>query len=267
MSDLKPDPSLDPSTEAARTNAVRNMGAEDGLFRSSMDVIKSSHTVGQSIRAAFVLSGVFSDKMMYAELLAQFATVTIEFETLLTESSNAGGSNNFTGLRAMYAFAPQYSSDLTNLLGPSHAIALPKLIRDPAKAYVELLRSDSQGPHAKESLLAAAIILWGPLVIGGGAVMGPRVKKAFGADCVSVFNDVTGPGRKKRQRSFIDFVDTAAASLDSEKVVELCAKYMDRNNQIMGAVQREPKWYRYAKYTVVAAVVAGVAVAVARIRK
>jgi len=243
------------------------MGEENGLFRASMDVIKSSHTVGQSIRAAFVLSGVFSDKMMYAELLAQFSHVTIEFETLLTKSSNAGGSNNFKGLRAMYAFAPQYSSDLTNLLGPSHAIALPKLIRDPAKAYVELLRSDSQGPHAKESLLAAAIILWGPLVIGRGAVMAPRIKKAYGADCVSVFTDVTGPGRKKRQRAFIDFVDTAAASLDSEKVVELCAKYMDRNNQIMGAVKREPKWYRYAKYTVVAAVVAGVAVAVARIRK
>ena len=244
------------SEDTARSEKVRNMGVEGGLFRASMDKIKHSHSVGQSLRAAFVLSGVFSDKLLYSELLSQFAHVTCSFEELLLKSEA------FPKLKAMYLFGPLYTSDLEDLLGPSSQAA--SLVRAPSLEYAELLRSHSKTEHSKESLLAAAVILWGPLVIGGGAVMAPRVKKSYGSGCVAVFRSVTGPGRKDRQRAFIDFFDAAAEGLDFDKVVELCGTYMDFNNRIMGAVERRPKWFRYARAGAAAAVVAVVAVVVAR---
>mmetsp|Transcript_6427 Transcript_6427/g.12284 ORF Transcript_6427/g.12284 Transcript_6427/m.12284 type:complete len:257 (-) Transcript_6427:500-1270(-) len=241
-----------PSDEAARSEKVRNMGVPGGLFRAAMDEIKQSHTVGQSLRAAFVLSGVFTDKLLYAELLCQFAHVTKVFEGLLMESAA------FPDLKGMYSFSSSYEADLRSLVGPE---ASASLVRGPTLAYADLLLSHSQAPHSRESLLAAAVILWGPLVIGGGAVMAPRVKKSYGPGCVGVFEAVTGPGRADRQRAFVDFVDGAAAGVDKDKVVELCGVYMDHNNRIMAAVERRPKWLRYLGAGAAAAAVAAAAAA------
>merc|ERR1719300_548844 len=90
---------------------------------------------------------------------------------------------------------------------------------------------------------AAAFILFGALVIGGGAMMEPRVRKNFG--CGDLYKYVIGPNRAGRREEFIEKFD-AVASADQElfnkivKEAEICMGY---NNKMLSAMQRRPYWY------------------------
>ena len=61
----------------------------------------------------------------------------------------------------------------------SHIISLPPSI---LPRYIAAIESGDE-----ITLIAASFILWGPLVIGGGAAIMPKVKKAFSVQC-SVFS-------------------------------------------------------------------------------
>ena len=45
-----------------QTERVRNQGKPNGLFRACMDEIRSSHTTGQALRTAAIVSGLLTDR-------------------------------------------------------------------------------------------------------------------------------------------------------------------------------------------------------------
>lgn len=250
-----------------QTEKVRNQGRENGLFRACMDRIRSSHTIGQALRTALLTAGLLSDANCYAELLGQFYVATSALEKrmdelMLTCEDEDGETSSLliSKVKSLgYSFSLGYEKDLQSLLGSDWKTIIESWTTEPAKQYVQLLESAND-----IECVAAAFILHGPLVIGGGAMLKPRVGKSFGEDATNVFQDVVGTvrgGRSKRRRKFIELYDTLldGDSTDESNVgerfssiVEKCGEYMRLNNEMMVAVRQKPWWRKYVVASVVA---------------
>ena len=240
--------------EAQRTERVRQQGAPEGLFRSCMDVIRRSHSVGQALRTAMLGAGLMTDAECYAELLAQFYVCTAALERGLQKSASklAQRVNTEIGL----AFTSGYEADLRHLLGEGWARRVDdELTSDVARRYVARLEAASEA-----ELVAGVFILHGPLAIGGGAALKPRVGKAFGAGATHVFEPVVGPGRGRRRALFITAFDELLAQVPSEDggaekgtadprfgaIVSACGEFMELNNQLMLSCRKRPWWSKWA---------------------
>mmetsp|Transcript_21532 Transcript_21532/g.46787 ORF Transcript_21532/g.46787 Transcript_21532/m.46787 type:complete len:311 (-) Transcript_21532:54-986(-) len=283
MSNKTGDEAVDRSTAK-----VRDQGRPHGLFRGCMDQIRTSHTIGQSLRSAALAAGLLTDAKCYAELLGQFYMVTAALESRMEELlHNSGSSDCNLDSQALvakvkslgYSFKVDYERDLHSLLGPKWNSTIQSWTTEPAKRYIRRLESATHVECA-----AAAFILHGPLVIGGGAMLKPRVEKAFGEDATHVFESVIGAkrgGRSGRRREFIELYDTllddaeeAAAESRVENsesrqngdevdpsrdvrfkaIVEACGEFMQLNNEIMLAVRQAPWWRKYVAASAMAAV-------------
>ncbi|GMH56915.1 hypothetical protein TrST_g9686 [Triparma strigata] len=241
------------ASKPSTTRSVRDQGVPDGLFRSCMDVIRTSHTKGQMLRTLFIMSGVFSDKLLYAELLTQFYVTTEALGALIDEASEF----DLETLEKYKGFHLDYLSDLSSLLGPSHLAQIDSFKTPSSLKYIQALKENA----SHESLLAGIIILWGPMVIGGGAMLYPKVKKAYGGECVKTFEKFIGAGREQRRKEFIDYVDTVGSRLTPSqfsKVVDLCDTYMKMNNEMMIQVKRRPWWFKWGVGVVVSVAVGAV---------
>lgn len=247
-----------------QTERVRNQGKEDGLFRACMDEIRSSHTTGQALRTATLAAGLLSDKYCYAELLGQFYVATAALEKRIDEllsKDSCGGDDEKSSLLVAkvkelgYSFTAGYEADLQALLGREWKCMIKSWTTNPAKQYIHRLESAND-----VECVAAAFILHGPLVIGGGAMLKPRVERAFGENVTNVFEDVIGTargGRSSRRREFIDLYDSiveddADAKYRYEEIVEKCGEFMKLNNQMMLAVRKKPWWTKYVAASSVA---------------
>ena len=147
------------------------------------------------------------------------------------------------------------------LRGPDWRSTTDSWTTDPAARYARRLRAANEDECA-----AAVFILHGPLVIGGGAALRPRVERAFGAGATNVFEgvcgiDERGRGRSGRRREFIEFYDALLDGDDADHrdvrfvtIVRSCSEFMDINNEMMTAVRRAPWWKKYAVACSVAAV-------------
>lgn len=113
-----------------------------------------------------------SDKLLYAELLTQFFVTTEALGALIDEASEF----DLETLEKYKGFHLDYLSDLSSLLGPSHLAQIDSFKTPSSLKYIQALKENA----SHESLLAGIIILWGPMVIGGGAMLYPKVKKAYG---------------------------------------------------------------------------------------
>ena len=248
--------------EPRHTEHVRDMGAPGGLFRCCMDEIQVQHTLGQRLRSIVLAAGLMTDALCYAELLAQFyvATAALEdaMDRLMLRHSKDENDDNDDGARLVravhalgYRLKPLYEADLVHLFGiPANdatvlAACVHKITSVPAAAYAARLHD----ANARE-LVAAAFILLGPLVIGGGAALKPRVCKAFGEGATHVFSPVVGIGRAQRRDEFIKCYDELLLLLkDAEEaraaaveIVAVCGECMTLNNNMMMALQRRPWW-------------------------
>ena len=140
-----------------------------------------------------------------------------------------------------------------------HFAQLPHLEhrRQIENAYVVVRKL---GKANDEECVAAAFILHGPLIIGGGAALKPRVEKSFGPDATNVFEQVIGMergGRSARRKEFIDLYDTLLDTNTNDsgkvqptderfrKIVEASGQFMDLNNLMMLAVRQRPWWTKY----------------------
>jgi len=254
-------------SEAEQTDRVSKLGRENGLFKQCMDEIKSSHGVGQALRSAALAAGALSDIHSYAELLGQFYVATKALELRIDEilkseeemdlnsKNDSPKSEKLSKLKLVrslgYSFSGGYESDLKFLLGENWRSKVKEMTTDPAKEYIQRI----QGANEID-LVAAAFILWGPLVIGGGAALKPRVKKSFGEGATNVFKDVVGTangGRSERRRKFIATYDglrdgeinDEEEKMYCEAVVKACGEYMSMNNAMMLSVKKSPWWSKY----------------------
>jgi hypothetical protein len=254
------------SEEVDQTDTIRNQGRVNGLFRACMDAIRSPHTIGQTLRNAALAAGILTDKKCYAELLGQFyiATAALEkrIDELLLESDkndqqSKKSSSRYLLLREVnglgYRFKEGYEKDLECLLGyDKWRKILNSWTTKPALEYARELEVADES-----KLIAAAFILWGPLVIGGGAALKPRVEKSFGSGAIHVFKDVTGPsggGRVGRRSKFIEVFDQLLDSetISDEKKKEFfdsivlhAGNFMAKNNDMMMAVRQRPWFTKY----------------------
>lgn len=251
--------------ERRQTDLVRNRGAKDGLFRACMDRIRQQHHIGQLLRSAFVMGGVFTDVHCYTELLTQFYAATKALEELLGKVKQQQKTHISEEMRALldrYAFTEAYEADLKYLLGESEWEAqVQQLTSDAAAKYVRKLQTYA---NLEEGVLAGVIILWGPLVIGGGASLYPRVRKAYGEGACNVFKQILGSqGREDRRSEFINAVDSVALKGDDkspikfQNIVDLCGIYMGHNNAMMTSVKRRAWWMNYVYGGLSLAVAAG----------
>merc|ERR1712028_176151 len=232
-----------PESEAVRTNRVRDQGAPNGLFRASMNQIETDHTIGQKLREVMLVAGLLTDARCYAELLGQFYLCTEALESRLYAPAAAGMPLLQRVSKLGYHFVEGYEADLLHLLGDDWRAQAREQATASCSSYVTQLQQASQ-----EQLVAAAFILWGPMVIGGGAMLKPRVKKAFGTEATHVFESVVGAGRSQRQKEFIAVFDDLGIESEKEQfdqIADAVGIFMKGNNDMMSAVRERAWWVKY----------------------
>lgn len=255
-------------------------GADSGLFRACMVSIRTAHKSANRLRAALVLSGLFTDKKVYREVIALFyvATNTME-EKMISLKEDAGDEICIKLLSLGYRFGPEYEKDLQTLFGDSGdwKVAVENVVAkatDGARSYIKSIENMTTGAE----LAGAAFCLWGALIIGGGPAMKPRVESLCGKDSCNVFESVTGPGRGVRKANFIKVWDSLAlrveggdrdnidgkkedemgpASSSFEKIIEVCQECMQGNNELIISVRRNPWWLKYIVSSAVGIMAAG----------
>jgi len=212
-----------------------------------MDTIKQSHTIGQGLRTAALAAGLLTDRNCYAELLCQFYIATAALENRMEELRNS--SKLVRDVETLgYSFTVEYEKDLHALLGNNWKLIVTKWETLGASDYRTKLKTCGE-----LEIVAAAFILWGPLIIGGGAALKPRVRKSFGDDACNVFSSVIGTaggGRQKRRKHFIDVFDTLLPINENTQqrtttIVNACTDFMALNNDMMMSVQQQPWWKKW----------------------
>jgi len=246
-------------------------GVENGLFRACMEGIRSAHKSANLLRSALVLSGLFTDKKVYREVLALFyvATNTVEKKIISLKEDEICDKLLSLG----YRFGPQYEKDLQTLYDDSGdwKLAVEQVVAnssDGAKSYIKTIENMTTGAE----LAGAAFCLWGALIIGGGAAAKPRVESLCGKDACHLFESVTGPGRGKRKAKFIEVWDSLAVRIDDrvdrknkyesslafEKIIALSKECMQGNNELIISVKRNPWWLKYFVSSIVGVLAASV---------
>lgn len=219
-------------------------GRENGLFQACMKSIRGAHVTSNRLRAGLVLAGLFTDKSIYREVLSMFYVVTKELEEKLdTLKVSDEICQKIASLD--YNFSKGYEKDMAVLYGDDWETIIEDLIQKNkvARYYREMVRNMDSGTQ----LAGAAFVLWGALIIGGGAVAMPRVKNLCGKDAINVFKDVTGPGREERRNNFVALWDSLASpgSSEFEEIITFSQECMRCNNNIFTSLQRSPWWLNY----------------------
>lgn len=243
-------------------------GAENGLFRACMEAIRSAHKSANRLRAALVISGLFTDKNVYREVIALFYVATNTMEKKMISLKEDEGDEICNKLLSLgYRFGPQYEKDLRTLYNDSGdwKVAVEKVVAqstDGARSYIKTIENMTTGAE----LAGAAFCLWGALIIGGGAAAKPRVTSLCGKDACNLFESVTGPGRNERKASFVKIWDGLAVQIEDgyndnferknrdekqplcssfEKIITISKKCMQGNNELIISVKRNPWWLKY----------------------
>ncbi|GKY93809.1 hypothetical protein MPSEU_000348100 [Mayamaea pseudoterrestris] len=224
---------------------VIDKGEEDGLFRSSMKAIRRAHFQANRLRAGLVLAGLLTDKLLYRDVITLFYVVTRELEKKLDKYKDS--DENCRKLLSMgYHFTEQYEQDMAALYSPEswkYEVELASKKNPAAELYLDKIRTMTNG----RQLAGAAFVLWGALIIGGGAAVQPRVEKLCGKEATHVFQNVIGPGRAQRRNNFIQLWDSLAdqGSDEFHDIISEVQECMKCNNDIFMSVQRNPWWFQY----------------------
>ena len=141
------------------------------LYGRMMKAIRAGHSLGNSVRM-IKLPLIFAEQELYAGAIAQFFWLTATLEEALERQSTHPMIEKVRalGLKA----TPGYASDLQELFGSDwRAMAERTQTRATAAYVVEL---ENAGPV---SLCAAAFILYGALVVGGGKSTQAKVRRVL----------------------------------------------------------------------------------------
>jgi hypothetical protein len=251
-----------PDDESKNFDLLASKGREDGLFRACMKAIRSAHFRANRIRAVLTVAGLFTDKIIYTQVLSLFYVLTRELEIKLqVESKTNEICRKIVDLG--YHFTDQYENDLEFLYGTSQWKDLVEdLVQRNRKAfeYRDKIRNSYHG----HELAGVAFVLYGALIIGGGAAAKPRIEKRFGSLAVHIFQNVSGPGRERRAAQFVQTWDSFAdhpsnttmspTSTDTiwDDIVQVSKDCMQLNNDILSSVHQDPWWLSYGIAVVLA---------------
>lgn len=267
---MKPTTTKDETGNSSGYDRLMVKGSADGLFRACLQEIRSPHLRANRIRMILVtLMGLFTDKSVYREVLSIFYVLTRELERKLGERKKDDGvASKIVALG--YHFTPGYEKDLEFLYASDKATLDWKgqaeaVVRQnaAASAYLAWLQDANR---TNMDLAAAALVLWGGLVVGGGAMAQPRIKSAYGVEATHVFQDVIGPGREQRKLGFVTTWDGLAkpGSTAFENCVKSTRYCMNSNNAVLASISRSPWWMKYVQAAGVASLAAVVYIGVQR---
>ena len=191
-----------------------------------------------------VVAGMFSDKNVYREVVSLFYVVTKELEHKLTDLRDDEIVKKLKTLN--YAFTPGYEKDMLTLYSSDWEAKIQELVDENSVVaeYIAKVRSIKTG----QEVAGALFVLWGALVIGGGAIASRRVLKLCGPEATHVFADVTGPGRAERREKFIQVWDSLSSDDDEpsfQAICTSCQECMAMNNRILASVKVKPWWRKY----------------------
>jgi len=244
-------------------------GADNGLFKGCMKAIRSAHKSANRLRAALVLSGLFTDKKIYREVIALFYVATNTMEKKIVSLKEDEEDEICVKLLSLgYRFGPQYEKDLQTLYDDSGdwKVAVDNVVAkstDGARSYINKIENMTTGAE----LAGVAFCLWGALIIGGGAAAKPRVQSLCGKGACNLFESVTGAGRGERKAKFIKIWDSLAVqtedgeddNIDGKKkdekekpllssfgkIISVSKECMQGNNELIVSVKRNPWWLKY----------------------
>ena len=248
------------SKEAVEQNAAfdktTEQGWKDGLFQTSMQAIRNSHLQANILRAGLMVAGLFTDKLLYRELVTLFYIVTKELESKLDKLSPKDKVCQQV-LSLGYHFTEKYEQDMAALYTPEtwkQEVELALKNSPSTQLYVDKIQTMQRGTQ----LAGATFVLWGALIIGGGAAVRSRVEKLCGKEATHLFEDISGPGRADRREAFIKLWDSLAVqgSIDFAEIVREVQECMKCNNDLFVSLQRKPWWLQYVVIVAVALVAA-----------
>lgn len=235
-----------------KTTAAR--GKEGGLFRACMKEIRSGHVESNKLRMGIVVAGMFTDRNMYRDIICSFYVVTAAAERRMDELIQAHKDPICLKL-CDYGFrrSDKYEQDLQvlfqNATNWKEQVEQVALSNAATRHYVEKIQKMQSGVD----IAGALFVLWGGLVIGGGAVARNRILKLCGPDAVNLYDNVhTGcpEERAALKEQFYLLWDSLASftatdgnsNSEFQKIVQACGECMKCNNQILGTYEKNPWW-------------------------
>merc|ERR1712086_1036792 len=168
----------------------------------------------------------------------QFYTVTAAFEQKLAQKATGpDGQRVRTALAGLdLRFSDGYQKDLHSLLGPDWQ----------SKAACEYVKAINGATSDYGTVLAAAaFILWGPLVIGGGRALERKIKKSYGEGCTHVFEPICKLSKAEHDElkdKFATLMDCMPGDgVSQADLVSQARTFMDCNNELMKSVRMGAK--------------------------
>lgn len=201
------------------------------LYGKMMRAIAGGHTFGNRVRM-LKLPLIFAEERLYAGAITQFFFLS---EALEAQLATHASDPMVAKLREELALnvTPGYVADLKQLYGEAAWRRTAESVKTAATAeYVKDL--EAAGPV---SLVAAAFILYGALVVGGGKMTQAKVRKVL-PHCEHALFDVADD--MKAARAKFKAVFTALGKEHPEHfdtLVSEAARYMALNNTVVLSVR------------------------------
>ena len=227
------------------------MAAATSTYAGMVRAIRGGHTAGNRVRM-LKLPLVLTDAKLYFGAIAQFYWLTRALEDALAAAPKAdAGVRRVRGLE-LEGLSAKYEADLAALGG------------DGWRREAEARRTAETAAYCKEladasptELCAAAFILWGALVVGGGRATQMKVRRVFpGAE--HVLFDVADDMKVARRR-FRECFDACGeeGGPGARAELERCAAhFMSRNNSVILSIRCLPFWWWRVVCAVAAAALA-----------
>ena len=199
------------------------------LYGRMMKSIQTGHTFGNRVRM-LKLPLIFLEEGLYAGAITQFYFLSAALEAQLDRHSSDPMVAKVLGLGLRVA--PGYEADLRELYGEGWREVASRARTAATEAYVGVIESADA-----VSLVAAAFILWGALVVGGGKATQAKVRKVI-PRCEHRLFDVAEDMKKARQSFKNTFTAIGKewpehfATLEAE-----AARFMDLNNSVVLSVR------------------------------
>lgn len=198
------------------------------LYGRMMKAISSGHTFGNRVRM-LKLPLIFAEERLYAGAITQFFLLS---ETLEEELTRHAADPMVARVRGLgLCVTPGYAADLEQLYGADWRNVAKSVETKATAAYVEDLKSASI-----PQLVAAAFILYGALVVGGGKMTQQKVRKVF-PSCEHQLFDVAEDMKAARANFKACFTGIGKDFPEHFETLEHeAARYMSLNNTVVLSV-------------------------------
>ena len=199
------------------------------LYGKMMRSISRGHSIGNTIRM-LKLPLIFTSAELYAGAIAQFYFLTAALETALDKHAEYPMIARVRGLGLN--LTPGYAADLKELCGKDWRSRAEQMQTAATKAYVEIVREASP-----VELTAAAFILYGALVVGGGKMTQAKVRKIF-PSCTHALFDVAPYMKEARAQFKATFTAIGKEFPDEFETLETqAARFMGLNNTVVLSIR------------------------------